>query len=554
MSSLRSAAVCLTLSCIAVLAASSSAGAQQTTACGPAPAGYNVIESDDAVITGTPGPDFICAGDAANRIDGLAGPDIIHGGDGRNVIYGSAGADVIHGGPAQDRIFGGGGNDTIHGDRARDVLRGGAGNDTISGGPGRDRIFGQDGDDTLRGNAGRDILSGGDELFTDRADGGTSTDTCIDTVYPRRCEKLRGQVLPLSAADGTLQWRLMFDRRVETSTDGTQVVFPAVPTSPPDSREIHVVHRDLLTGKFTSIHTSVAGTLATFGAHISGDGNTVAFAVSTDPFDGVYRVHVWNKTTDETTVLPLPPGNSADAGAWPFAVSRDGSFVLTIVRHTVNDPDGAPISTVRLYRQSLDGETEFIVEQVGILNTLQGATAMSADANTIVTGVYGATSPGDVNGDLTSPIVRSVREDVTEVLLKTDAPADHNVHPIGIDPAGTTVALELRQNNVVRQVAFHDLDADTSTFIDVGNLCDQCVIRDSVGAQGHWRGSWAVFEAEWTRETPRDGIVLVHPDGRSDFLDPGLGEIDRAAISADGSLITLVPGGVLNTTAVLLFR
>ena len=144
--------------------------AAQATSCGIAPAGYNVIESDDAIIAGTQGDDFICAGPSANFIRAKGGDDIIHGGGGADTIKAGGGADIVYAGPGKDLVRGGAGADTIEGGAGDDTLIGQGGNDTIVGMSGDDIIRGKKGDDTLDGRGGKDIIRGdvgNDLLFGD---------------------------------------------------------------------------------------------------------------------------------------------------------------------------------------------------------------------------------------------------------------------------------------------------------------------------------------------------------------------------------------------------
>ena len=136
------------------------ASAQTTTACGPAPAGYNVIESNERFIIGTTGSDFICAGDGNNIIRAKGFDDIIYGGGGNDVIWGGFGNDMIFGGDGDDLIRAGGGLDNVWGEDGNDTVLAGTGPDNVRGGPGNDSLTGGDGHDTLRGEAGDDILVG----------------------------------------------------------------------------------------------------------------------------------------------------------------------------------------------------------------------------------------------------------------------------------------------------------------------------------------------------------------------------------------------------------
>ncbi len=130
--------------------------------CGDAPDGYNVIVSNAAVITGTSGNDFICAGDADNTINSKKGDDIIFGRAGNDTIDAGPGADVIEGGGGDDLLIGGkkADADTILGGAGNDILRGLGGDDSLDGGSGNDTLQGGSGDDTLNGGKGNDLLKG----------------------------------------------------------------------------------------------------------------------------------------------------------------------------------------------------------------------------------------------------------------------------------------------------------------------------------------------------------------------------------------------------------
>ena len=181
----RPISIAIPLATAALLAASmGTASAQTTTACGPAPAGYNVIESNDRFIIGTTGPDFICAGDGVNTIRAKGKDDIIFGGGGNDIIWGGFGNDTIYGGPGDDVIRAGDGQDEVWGEGGDDEVLAGNGPDTVRGGIGDDTLTGGNGHDTLRGEAGADKLIGNmgiDSLFgdagTDTLQGGVGPDT-----------------------------------------------------------------------------------------------------------------------------------------------------------------------------------------------------------------------------------------------------------------------------------------------------------------------------------------------------------------------------------------
>lgn len=147
---------------LALLAATMSAAAAQTTstACGTAPAGYTVIQSNARFIIGTTGRDFICAGDGVNTIRGKGSNDIIYGRGGNDIIYGGYGNDDIWGGDGNDRIIAGAGSDLVNAGAGDDTVLAGRGHDTVNGDVGRDTLTGGDGDDSLNGNADDDVIIG----------------------------------------------------------------------------------------------------------------------------------------------------------------------------------------------------------------------------------------------------------------------------------------------------------------------------------------------------------------------------------------------------------
>jgi Ca2+-binding RTX toxin-like protein len=81
---------------------------------------------------GTPGGEFINAGQLRDRVFGEGGNDNLYGYAGDDFIDGGAGDDFIDGGAGSDTLLGGAGSDSIH--------TGGHGNDRIDGGAGDDRI------------------------------------------------------------------------------------------------------------------------------------------------------------------------------------------------------------------------------------------------------------------------------------------------------------------------------------------------------------------------------------------------------------------------------
>ena len=134
-----------------LMATTNSAAAQsgRSTPCGNAPDGFNIIVSDAAVIDGTPGADFICAGDGPNIVRAKAGHDIVFGRGGNDSLNGGPGRDQLYGGFGDDRLAGNRGPDRLLGEQGRDRLLGGDSNDRLDGGAHRDRVFGGPGDDTI---------------------------------------------------------------------------------------------------------------------------------------------------------------------------------------------------------------------------------------------------------------------------------------------------------------------------------------------------------------------------------------------------------------------
>ncbi len=158
---------------IAPLTVSISSASAQATSCGIAPAGYNVITADTAVIAGTQGDDFICAGPSDNFIRAKGGDDIIHAGGGADTIKAGGGSDIVYAGKGNDIVRGGAGGDTIDGGSGDDLLIGQSGNDTIVAMAGNDTLRGKKGNDTLDGRGGNDNIrgdAGDDVLYGDAND------------------------------------------------------------------------------------------------------------------------------------------------------------------------------------------------------------------------------------------------------------------------------------------------------------------------------------------------------------------------------------------------
>jgi serralysin len=102
-------------------------------------AGYGP-PTDDDVLNGLGGRDYICGG---------AGDDLIHGGDGNDALYGgspgyydnaSPGNDTLHGGNGDDVLADNGGTNVFYGDDGDDIIRLRGGSNSVYGGAGDDRI------------------------------------------------------------------------------------------------------------------------------------------------------------------------------------------------------------------------------------------------------------------------------------------------------------------------------------------------------------------------------------------------------------------------------
>lgn len=115
----------------------------------------------EATFAGTPRPDDLIGGAAADRLTGLGGNDRLDGRGGRDTLDGGGGKDTLIGGAGGDDLKGGGGTDSLEGGGGGDTLDGGGGRDALLGGGGRDDLRGGGGNDGLDGGGGNDTLTGG---------------------------------------------------------------------------------------------------------------------------------------------------------------------------------------------------------------------------------------------------------------------------------------------------------------------------------------------------------------------------------------------------------
>ncbi len=126
-------------------------------------------------LLGTPGPDFIVAGDGNDTVQAQAGDDQVLGCDGNDTVLGNVGNDNLDGGNGTDTLNGNDGNDTMSGGDGADTLNGDGGNDSLSGGDAGDTLNGDGGNDSLSGGDANDNLNGGDG--SDDIEGGEGNDT-----------------------------------------------------------------------------------------------------------------------------------------------------------------------------------------------------------------------------------------------------------------------------------------------------------------------------------------------------------------------------------------
>jgi hypothetical protein len=249
--------------------------------------------AQDAIITGTDGPDLLTGTPAAESIYGRAGNDTINGAGGDDELDGGPGSDVLNGGDGSDSIaytgsagivvsldgvandgaagegdnvgndvediFGADGPDKLGGSGAANTIDGGAGEDRITGGAGKDAIFGGDGDDVIEARDGQ----------VDRIDCGPGDDVATidrnDVIT--RCEKL---LRPPISDDVTL---LRGHRLLVGSIDrGSTIVIACAKGC----------HPALSPSKTLFKRTSVSGPLVTFTLPRRVSGATLEIGVTID--------------------------------------------------------------------------------------------------------------------------------------------------------------------------------------------------------------------------------------------------------------------------------
>jgi len=146
---------------------------------------------ETVVLGGTPGDDFLIAGDSDDdTVWGDAGNDHIDGGYGADQLRGGAGDDIIADRGGDDNIQGGDGNDVIQGGSGANLILGGFGNDFIITGEDSSEAFGGAGDDFILGSKAneQDIGNEGDDWI----EKGTSDGAPGDNFDPLGLDPIRG--------------------------------------------------------------------------------------------------------------------------------------------------------------------------------------------------------------------------------------------------------------------------------------------------------------------------------------------------------------------------
>lgn len=103
--------------------------------------------SDDNVLSGTEGNDYLYGYGGNDTLYGLGGNDNLYGHEGDDTLDGGAGNDTLYGHEGNDTLIGGDGDDYLAGQEGDDVVYGGAGNDFVGAGPGNDTLNGGTGAD-----------------------------------------------------------------------------------------------------------------------------------------------------------------------------------------------------------------------------------------------------------------------------------------------------------------------------------------------------------------------------------------------------------------------
>lgn len=157
------------------------------------------FSTEDMMVSGGRGSEFLAAGFGKDTIFGGGGDDTLFGNDNDDILYGEGDNDYLYGGwQGKDTLYGGegndylysdgyfynhvyndvsGDNDYLYGENGNDTLEAYGGNDYLSGDGDDDYLDGGEGDDTLNGGEGDDSLDGGNG--NDTLDGGDGNDTLL---------------------------------------------------------------------------------------------------------------------------------------------------------------------------------------------------------------------------------------------------------------------------------------------------------------------------------------------------------------------------------------
>lgn len=99
-----------------------------------------LVEQNGVSLTGTSDDDVLMGSAGADYIRGMFGDDEITGGADDDDLFGFSGNDTIYGGSGADLLNGAGGDDEIYGGAGNDLINAGIGADAIDGGDGIDML------------------------------------------------------------------------------------------------------------------------------------------------------------------------------------------------------------------------------------------------------------------------------------------------------------------------------------------------------------------------------------------------------------------------------
>jgi Ca2+-binding RTX toxin-like protein len=126
----------------------------------PDPLYLQYTGEDHVVLGGTAGNDTIISSIGDDTLYGDAGNDRLEGGDGVDMILGGSGDDIITDRGGDDNIQGQDGNDAIHGGNGINLILGGFGNDFIVTGEDSSETFGGVGNDFILGVRANEVVRG----------------------------------------------------------------------------------------------------------------------------------------------------------------------------------------------------------------------------------------------------------------------------------------------------------------------------------------------------------------------------------------------------------